>query len=80
MFVFDNLIMSDDRSLQTLLRAVDTELLVLALKGQMSRSVKSCLDVCPSGRLQISWMKWKPLARFTDRSAGRTKRNHQCGP
>ena len=33
MFVFDNLIMSDDRSLQTLLRAIDTELLVLALKG-----------------------------------------------
>lgn len=33
MFVFDNLIMSDDRSLQTLLRSVDNELLVLALKG-----------------------------------------------
>ena len=33
MFVFDNLILSDDRSLQTMLRADDTELLVLALKG-----------------------------------------------
>ena len=33
MFVFDNLILSDDRSLQTLLRATDAELLVLALKG-----------------------------------------------
>jgi flagellar motor switch protein FliG len=33
MFVFDNLILSDDRSLQTLLRAIDSELLVLALKG-----------------------------------------------
>ena len=33
MFVFDNLIMSDDKSLQTLLRSVDTELLILALKG-----------------------------------------------
>ena len=33
MFVFDNLIMSDERSLQTLLRSIDTELLVLALKG-----------------------------------------------
>ena len=33
MFVFDNLILSDDRSLQTLLRAVDSELLILALKG-----------------------------------------------
>jgi len=33
MFVFDNLIMSDERSLQTLLRSVDNELLLLALKG-----------------------------------------------
>ena len=33
MFVFDNLIMADDKSLQTLLRSVETELLVLALKG-----------------------------------------------
>ena len=33
MFLFDMLIMSDDKSLQTLLRMVDTDLLVLALKG-----------------------------------------------
>lgn len=33
MFVFDNLIQSDDRSLQTLLRGVESEQLVLALKG-----------------------------------------------
>jgi flagellar motor switch protein FliG len=33
MFTFDNLGMSDDRSLQTLLRSVETEDLVLALKG-----------------------------------------------
>lgn len=33
MFVFDNLIMSDDRSLQTLLRNIETDVLVLALKG-----------------------------------------------
>lgn len=33
MFVFDNLVKSDDRSLQTLVRAIDPELLVLALKG-----------------------------------------------
>ena len=33
MFVFDNLIMSDDRSLQTLLRSLEQEALVLALKG-----------------------------------------------
>jgi flagellar motor switch protein FliG len=33
MFVFDNLGISDDRSLQTLLRAVEPDRLVLALKG-----------------------------------------------
>lgn len=33
MFTFDNLGMSDDRSLQTLLRSVEAEELVLALKG-----------------------------------------------
>ena len=33
MFTFDNLGMSDDRSLQTLLRALDTEDLIMALKG-----------------------------------------------
>lgn len=33
MFVFDNLVKSDERSLQTLLRSVETEQLVLALKG-----------------------------------------------
>lgn len=33
MFVFDNLGISDDRSLQTLLRAIETERLIMALKG-----------------------------------------------
>ncbi|MEY4982809.1 MAG: flagellar motor switch protein FliG [Pseudomonadota bacterium] len=33
MFVFDNLVKSDDRSLQTLLREVEPEQVVLALKG-----------------------------------------------
>src|SRR6056300_542451 len=33
MFVFDNLVMSDDRSLQILLRSIDVDVLVLALKG-----------------------------------------------
>ncbi len=33
MFVFENLLMADDKSLQTLLRSVDTEDLVLSLKG-----------------------------------------------
>ena len=33
MFTFDNLGMSDDRSLQTLLRSVEPEALIMALKG-----------------------------------------------
>ena len=33
MFVFDNLIKSDDKSLQMILRSVETEDLVLAMKG-----------------------------------------------
>jgi flagellar motor switch protein FliG len=33
MFTFDNLSMSDDRSLQTLLRSLETEDLIMALKG-----------------------------------------------
>jgi flagellar motor switch protein FliG len=33
MFTFDNLGMSDDRSLQTLLRSVEPEDLIMALKG-----------------------------------------------
>ena len=33
MFVFDNLIKSEDRSLQTLLREIDQDVLILALKG-----------------------------------------------
>ena len=49
MFVFDNLIMSDDKSLQTLLRMVDTELLVLALKGA-DEPLQEKLCACMSKR------------------------------
>ena len=47
MFVFDNLVMSDDKSLQTLLRSVDTELLILALKGAdepLQEKLFSCMS------------------------------------
>ena len=37
MFTFDNLIMSDERSMQTLLRGTDPEDLVMALKGADSK-------------------------------------------
>ena len=49
MFVFDTLIMSDDKSLQTLLRMVDTELLVLALKGA-DEPLQEKLFACMSKR------------------------------
>ena len=48
MFVFDNLGKSDDRSLQTLLRAVEPERLVLALKGAdevLRERLLSCMSV-----------------------------------
>jgi len=55
MFVFDNLIMSDDKSLQTLLRGTDTEDLVLALKGadeQLREKLFSCMSSRAAANLQ----------------------------
>lgn len=49
MFVFDNLIKSDDRSLQTLLRAIDPEILVVALKGA-DEELRTKLLGCMSAR------------------------------
>ncbi|MFC7704896.1 flagellar motor switch protein FliG [Plastorhodobacter daqingensis] len=49
MFVFDNLVMSDDRSLQTLLRAVDNDVLVLALKGA-DETLRDRIMGCMSSR------------------------------
>lgn len=49
MFVFENLVKSDDRSLQTLLRNVEPEQLVLALKGADS-AVRQKLLSCMSAR------------------------------
>lgn len=49
MFVFDNLLDSDDKSLQTLLRNVETEDLVLALKGA-DEPLRDKLFSCMSSR------------------------------
>lgn len=49
MFVFDNLEQSDERSLQTLLRNVDNDQLVLALKGA-SEGLRDKLLGCMSSR------------------------------
>ena len=62
MFVFETLILSDDKSLQTLLRNVETELIVLALKGADEALETSCFHACPAGRQQILWTRWKHLA------------------
>ena len=55
MFVFDNLMMSDDKSLQTLLRSIDTEDLVLALKGAdepLRDKLFSCMSTRAAANLQ----------------------------
>jgi flagellar motor switch protein FliG len=49
MFVFDNLIMSDDRSLQTLLRSLEQDILILALKGA-DEALREKLFGCMSTR------------------------------
>lgn len=49
MFTFDNLGMSDDRSLQTLLRSLETENLIMALKGA-PEELQSKLFGCMSTR------------------------------
>ena len=49
MFVFDNLMMSDDKSIQTLLRSVETEDLILALKGA-DEPLRDKLFSCMSSR------------------------------
>jgi flagellar motor switch protein FliG len=49
MFVFETLLMSDDKSLQTLLRAVEDDLIILALKGA-DDELKNKLFGCMSQR------------------------------
>jgi len=55
MFVFDNLIMSDDKSMQIIIRSVDTEDLVLALKGAdepLSDKILSCMSTRAAANIQ----------------------------
>ena len=49
MFVFETLLLSDDKSLQTLLRAVEDDLIILALKGA-DEELRSKLFGCMSQR------------------------------
>ncbi|MAA77270.1 MAG: flagellar motor switch protein FliG [Rhodobiaceae bacterium] len=55
MFVFETLIMSDDKSLQTLLRNVEAELIVLALKGA-DEALREKLFSCMSSRAAANIM------------------------
>ena len=55
MFVFDNLIMADDKSLQTLLRNVDNEMLILSLKGAdepLREKIFSCMSTRAAANIQ----------------------------
>lgn len=68
MFVFDNLIDSDDRSLQTLLRNVDNEQLVLALKGTdeiLRERLLSCMSSRAAANLRDEMGALGPV-RLTD--------------
>ena len=68
MFIFDNLMMSDDKSIQTLLRNTDTEDLVLALKGAdepLRDKLFSCMSQRASANL-IDEMEALGPVRLTD--------------
>ena len=55
MFVFENLGGSDDRSLQTLLRSVDQDVLVVAMKGadaQLKEKLLSCMSTRAAANLR----------------------------
>ena len=68
MFIFDNLILSDDKSLQTLLRNTDTEDLVLALKGAdepLREKLFSCMSTRAAANL-VDEMEALGPVRLTD--------------
>ncbi|MCD1625115.1 MAG: flagellar motor switch protein FliG [Paracoccaceae bacterium] len=68
MFVFDNLGKSDDRSLQTLLRAIEPERLVLALKGAdevLRERLLSCMSVRAAATIRDEMEALGPV-RLTD--------------
>ena len=61
MFTFETLILMDDRSMQTLLRNVDQEILIIALKGTEDELKEKYLIVCLKELQPILKMKWKFL-------------------
>ena len=68
MFTFDNLGMSDDRSLQTLLRSVETEDLILALKGAddiLREKLFGCMSTRAAANIQDEMEALGPI-RLTE--------------
>ena len=68
MFTFDNLGMSDDRSLQTLLRSLEAEDLVLALKGAddvLREKLFGCMSTRAAANLQDEMEALGPI-RLTE--------------
>ena len=68
MFTFDNLGMSDDRSLQTLLRSLETEDLVLALKGAdefLREKLFGCMSTRAAANIQDEMEALGPI-RLTE--------------
>ena len=54
MFVFDNLIKSDDKSMQVIIRSVETEDLVLAMKGadeELKEKMMNCMSQRAAGNI-----------------------------
>lgn len=68
MFVFDNLIKSDDRSIQTLLRSVEPEVLVIALKGAhepLREKILGCMSTRAAANLRDEMEAMGPV-RLTE--------------
>lgn len=68
MFVFDNLIKSDDRSMQTLMRSIEAELLVLALKGAdeaLQDKLLSCMSTRAAANIRDEMEAMGPV-RLTE--------------
>ena len=75
MFVFDNLADTDNRSLQTLLRGVETDLLVLALKGANQHLREALLSGVSSRAAQDIYDELEVLGpvRLSDVQEAQTK-------
>ena len=68
MFTFDTLILMDDRSMQTLLRNIDQEVLIIALKGtddELKAKIFSCMSQRASANIQDEMEVLGPL-RLTE--------------